>query len=128
MGMPYNNLAQAIPLLFLLAFGAFSSACEITFQEETELFERAEESYARGDYDGAVTFYRRFLELHPTSPLASIADQRLLTIERELDALMGRRGAPAPVYVSPHGSPSAVDETTGQLPQIHAPELPVLGR
>lgn len=76
-------------------------ACDPRFEEETRLFERAEEHYKHGDYDGAQELYSRFLEQHPQSPFASVAQQRLRTMDREMDAVMGRRGAPAPVRVNP---------------------------
>lgn len=97
-------------------------------QEETALFESAEQRYARGDYDGALTLYEEFLERHPLSPLAALADQRQATIERELDAVMGRRGAPAPVHVNPYGL-RAVEVSGGDsLAPVEAPHLPTFGR
>ncbi len=93
-------------------------------REETALFEQAETRYARGDYDGASTLYAEFLELHPLSPLAPIADQRLSLIDREFDAIMGRRGSPAPVYVNPLGGAPDPTGNSFELAPVEAPHLP----
>ncbi len=96
--------------------------------EETALFENAELRYVRGDYDGAQILYEEFLRRHPISPLADLAAQRQATIERELDAVMGRRGAPAPVYVNPYGRRPAPPPATDGFAPVQAPEIPTFGR
>jgi hypothetical protein len=109
--------------LFALTLFSFG-ACDVSVREETDLFQRAETRYARGDYDGASTLYTEFLELHPLSPLAPIADQRLDMIDREFDAIMGRRGSPAPVYVNPLGAPPDPSTPGFQIAPVRAPQIP----
>lgn len=118
------RLALALALaLFVLP------ACEGEAPIETVLFERAEASFALGDYEGARTGYLTFVETHPHSPLAPVARQRLAAVERELDTIMGRRGAPAPLYASPYagaaGEPLLDDEL---IERVEAPSLPTFDR
>ena len=93
-------------------------------QEETDLFQQAETRYARGDYDGAALLYAEFLERHPLSPLAPIADQRLGLVDREFDAIMGRRGSPAPVYVNPLGGSPDPTAQGFEIAPVQAPRIP----
>lgn len=76
-------------------------ACDESPPRDTALFEQAEELLRGGDYEGASQAYEAFLSSHPASPLAPLAEQRLLNIDRELEAVMGRRAAPAPIYIKP---------------------------
>lgn len=114
-------------MILLAALLCGAAGCDASYREETALFEEAEERYARGDYDGASALYRDFLDRHPLSPLVDIAEQRLATVERELDAIMGRRGAPAPVYVNPIGTAPPAPAEDGFEP-VHAPEFPTFGQ
>lgn len=133
---PYSNRMRTLPATIrgslgrVVLMGALWCACLVgcdeTYEEETLLFERAEQRYASGDYDGAVERYERFLDLHPLSPLAPIAEQRLRNIEREIDAVMGRRGAPAPVRVNPFGGAQAPGPEL-LPPDVEQPSLPALG-
>jgi hypothetical protein len=115
--------------VWLWAVG-FSSAvlpaCEPPALEETTLFERAEELYEVGDYDGASELYTRFLENHANSPLAEMAALRLRLVEREVDAVMGRRGSPAPLRVNPSGYGSNPVEAP-VVPRFESPSLRGLG-
>jgi len=113
-------------MLAAVLFFSTVTGCEERVLEETEMFEQAEERFARGDYDGARVLYEDFLDLHPLSPLTDIAEQRLRTMERELDAVMSRRGAPAPVRVNPWGSAAATGDEAVPV-YVDAPELPTLG-
>lgn len=104
-------------------------ACEGDAPIETVLFERAEASFALGDYEGARTSYLTFVETHPHSPLAPVARQRLAAVERELDTIMGRRGAPAPLYASPYADvvrEPLLDEEL--IERVEAPSLPTFDR
>lgn len=132
---PYSNRMRPTPatiLRHLAAATLFAGCagglvgCDETYEEETVLFERAEQRYAAGDYDGAVERYERFLEIHPLSPLAPIAEQRLRNVEREIDAVMGRRGAPAPIRVNPFGGAEAPGPEAVP-PEVEQPRLPSLG-
>jgi hypothetical protein len=113
-----------------VAFAAGASVCAVlgcqpTVAEETALFEQAELCYLHGDYEGARIRYERFVELHSSSPLVTTAQTRLLTIDRELDSVMGRRGAPAPIRVNPYGATAAEPEMV-EAPALRAPTLPEL--
>ncbi len=114
--------------MILAALLALAAGCAREQPEETLLFERAEASYTLGDYDGALAMYRLFLDQHALSPLAPIAEQRVHTIEREMDAIMGRRGAPAPVYASPFATTPTVEEPAAPFRPVRAPTLPTLER
>ncbi|MCB9506170.1 MAG: hypothetical protein H6700_11625 [Myxococcales bacterium] len=122
--MPNSRLGVVV----LAALAVFAtSACELQSPEETTLFEHAELSYARGDYDGASQLFREFLELHPHSPLADTAQHRLDIIDRELDAIMGRRGSPAPIYVHPFAPHAVTRQEPEAFAPVAAPEIPTLG-
>lgn len=90
------KFATTIALLFALALLV---GCDRDYREETDLIEEAETYYTAGDYGEAQQLYREFLEVHPRSPYAEIAAQRLRIIERELDGLMGQAGMPTPRHV-----------------------------
>jgi hypothetical protein len=75
------------------------SGCSDNYEEETTLLERAESNYTAGEYDAAAELYERFLREHPRSPYAEVAAQRLRIVERELEAVMGRRGTATPERV-----------------------------
>ena len=115
-----------LALLALVAAATFA-ACQDRITEETELFELAERHYAHGDYDTAVTLYERFLVEHPLSPLADISRQRIRTIEREWDGVMGRRNAPPPVHFNPLGPANQPTSEDDFDREIVAPHLPALG-
>jgi len=91
-----------------------SSSCHEPTTPPTELFQRAEELLQLGDYDGASSNYEAFLERFPNSPLAPIAEQRLRNIDRELEAVMGRRSTPAPIYIRPSEPVEEESETGDQ--------------
>jgi hypothetical protein len=113
-------------LLTICILSGGLTACELDYEEETHLFERAEEHFRAGDYEGARELYARFLELHRRSPLRPIAEQRNRLIDRELDAVTGRRGAPAPVRVNPLGAQGGQEAVT-PVPQFESPRLRSLG-
>jgi len=125
----YSKLGGALLALFrsvVVMIAVFGLAgCELRYEEETALFERAEVRYAHGDYDTARELYEAFLSLHPLSPLVGVAEQRLLMIDREIDAVMGRRGAPAPIRVNSYGGVTTPEPE--DLPvRVEAPSLRVL--
>lgn len=115
-----GSLSCAVALCTLLS----TAGCSTTWEPDTALFQRAERYYTQGDYDRARDLYEQFLEEHPGSQLAEMARVRRRLLERELDAVMGRRGAPAPVRVAP----TAPDPTeTGPSRRFESPALPSLG-
>lgn len=123
----YNSLRPVLlALVFISTSPVILPACTVSTTEETELFELAESRFRVGDHEGSLTLYNQFLLAHPTSPLADTARARIATINREWDAIMGRRGAPAPIYVSPFGAPPAEAPSEPAFEPITAPQLPVL--
>lgn len=102
-------LSFEITLCLALLAGALVSglmACEPDEAADIELFKRAEALLAEGDYDRATQAYELFITEIPNGPLTRIAEQRLRNIDRELEAVMGRRSSPAPIYIRP---PEAVE-------------------
>ncbi|TVR03055.1 MAG: hypothetical protein EA398_05935 [Deltaproteobacteria bacterium] len=124
---PFPVLRLLLLLLGALLAALTLTACEDVHHEETRLFDLAEERLRAGDYEGARTLFRRFLEEHPQSTLRSLADRRLITLDRELDAIMGRRGAPAPIHVPPPGSEILSRPEAPPTPRVDAPRMPALG-
>jgi len=106
---------------------AVAPACAGSELSETSLFEHADQCYARGDYECASLLYERFATEHASSPLAPIARARITAIERELDAVMGRRGAQAPVFVRPFAPLRPHDEVAPAFAPVAAPEIVPLG-
>ncbi len=95
----------------VLVFGCFVffalSACAPGAQEETTVFQEAEALYSAGEYDGATERYEAFLERYPRSPFAKTARLRLLTIDREIESVMGTRGTNRPILLRPSESEKA---------------------
>lgn len=87
--------------VFIAVIAIVVVGCHEPQPPPTDEFERAETLLHAGDYDGAAGLYTDFLDRHPSSPLAPIARQRLRNIDRELEAVMGRRSTPAPIYIRP---------------------------
>ncbi len=88
-------------LSLAVACALLATGCREAPERDTALFERAEQRLRSGDYEGATRDYEVFLENYPTSPFAPMARQRLTSIDRELEAVMGRRASPAPIYIRP---------------------------
>ena len=93
-------------LVLLTVFGSLLlvPGCEEEPPEHTVLFEQAEELLRLGDYEAASRLYEEFLNLYPQSPLAPMAHRRLANIDRQLESVMGRQSAPAPIFIRPHGA------------------------
>ncbi|MBN1946678.1 MAG: hypothetical protein JW797_13470 [Bradymonadales bacterium] len=97
----YKTGRTLVTALSVLAWMGIVVHCEQVQHPEGDRFQRAEDCLHRGDYDEAIENYQAFLEQHPGSNLAPIARQRLIDIDRELEAVMGRRACPAPIYIRP---------------------------
>lgn len=64
------------------------------------LFDEAEEAYKSGQYERATMLYAEFLKSDPDPQLARLAERRSLSIEREIDNIMGKKDGPRPVYIN----------------------------
>jgi len=100
-----------------LALAVAASACQPATKPHREVFEEAEQAYRAGHYDRALERYEVFLKNSPDHQLAPLAQQRILSIERELEVVMGRREGPRPIYLRPVGDepegPLSNDESSG---------------
>ena len=110
-----------------LALAAMLSACDAPPPRAEAVFFAAEAHLQQGAHDNARLLYERFLREHPDSGLAPMARRRLLRIERELDAIVGRRGAPAPVAFPLRFIIAGPAERLPALERLEAPQLPSLG-
>lgn len=102
--MSISDRSQRLIPLFgaiVVLIVTFSNACNRVSPPETDKFQQAETCLRRGDYDEAIRLYHEFLHDEPNSPFAHVAQERLLNIDRELESVMGRRPAPAPLYIRP---------------------------
>lgn len=79
-------------------------------QPSRAYFDEAEEAYKSGHYERASLLYKEFLKSNPDPQLARLAERRSLSIEREIDNVMGKKDAARPVYISPNASD---EESTG---------------
>jgi hypothetical protein len=100
----YTTRSRIRSHLLLLSLGcllACGVGCDEERPAETDLFEQAEQLLRIGDSEAANRNYEEFLERYPQSPLAPLARERLANIDRQLESIMGRRAAPAPIYIRP---------------------------
>lgn len=68
---------------------------------DTGPFAQAEKAMQIGDHDTAKTLYQAFLRAAPEHPLAKVARQRILIIDKQRDAVMKAQGGAVPDYVNP---------------------------
>lgn len=91
--------------LFVCALlGLVLAACEPPGKTETVLYEEAEVHYRAGDYQRALDGYESFLKLYPESPLADVARIRIRSINREVNAVLGRSDIPKPKWIPPRNA------------------------
>ena len=110
--MPARAAARAWRLLsvFLLSLGI--PGCHGEEVRPQSFFETAENAYRVGDYETAHQYYSLFLRQAPDPQLARLAERRMLSIEREIECVLGQKSGPRPVYVHR-------DETPGNAPVQH---------
>lgn len=68
---------------------------------DTGPFAQAERAMQIGDHDTAKTLYQTFVHTAPEHPLAKVARQRVLIIDKQRDAVMKAQGGAVPDYVNP---------------------------
>ncbi len=91
--------AVLIGLVLMLA--SCLLACQPERLSDRSLFDEAEQAYRQGHYDRAVELYEAFLKGSPDPQLARLAERRVLSIEREIETVMGNRAGPRPIYLRP---------------------------
>lgn len=93
-----RRAAWLVCALLSLAVGA---GCGEVSQVDTGPFAQAERAMQVGDQDSAKTLYLTFMQLAPEHPLAKVARQRVLIIDRQREAVMKAQGGAVPDYVNP---------------------------
>lgn len=101
--------------VFLALLGLFLLACQPPFEPSRQVFDRAEDAYRSGQYDIAHQKYAQFLKQNPDPQLARLAERRILSIEREIESVLGKKSGPRPVFVNREDSAS---ETPMRQPHI----------
>ncbi len=84
-------------------------ACNPPQSSQREIFDRAEEAYKEGRHQDATNDYSLFLASDPDPQLARLAERRKLSIQREIEQILGRQQEPRPVYLlkdKPHTAPA----------------------
>lgn len=89
-----------------------ASGCDESRPQRTDLFERAEQNYRRGEYDTALDQYQAFINQYPRSALADTARLRMRSLTREVEAMLDRKDMPQPLYVGDRGDRSLPPEST----------------
>jgi hypothetical protein len=87
--------------LFVLVLMATVTGCAESQNIDTGPFAQAERAMQIGDQDNAKTLYQSFLSSAPEHPLAKVARQRILIIDKQRDAVMKAQGGAVPDYVNP---------------------------
>ena len=94
--------------LFILALMLCVMGCQGQSTPSRQYFDTAEEAYRSGRYEVAHQNYSLFLRLNPDPQLARLAERRILSIERELESVLGQKNGPRPAYVN--------QDETGEVP------------
>ena len=89
-----------------------ANACENNAVPPVTYFEQAERAYKAGQYEVAHQNYNLFLRQNPDPQLARLAERRLLSIEREIESVLGQKAGPRPAYVYQ-------DNSAGSTPLQH---------
>ncbi len=75
------------------------AGCVDAPQNRASHFDLAEDAYRSGQYETAHREYGIFLRQNPDPQLARLAERRLLSIEREIECVLGKKNGPRPAYV-----------------------------
>lgn len=87
--------------LFLLTLLSTMAGCGEAKGTDTGPFAQAERAMQIGDHDSAKALYQTFMRAAPEHPLAKVARQRILIIDKQRDAVMKAQGGAIPDYVNP---------------------------
>ena len=102
----------SMKLLLVCVLFLGMNACENKAIPPIQYFERAEAAYKAGQYEVAHQNYSIFLKQNPDPQMARLAGYRILSIEREIESVLGQKSGPRPAYVYQ-------DENTGNAPLQH---------
>ncbi|MFA5623777.1 MAG: tetratricopeptide repeat protein [Bradymonadales bacterium] len=92
---------QSKTILYLFfSFFFLILSCQPPSVPSRVLFDEAELAYKTGQYERASHLYSEFLKSDPDPQLARLAERRSLSIEREIDNVMGKKDGPRPVYIN----------------------------
>ena len=108
--MPISRLHKILMLALMLMM----MGCQGQSTPSRQYFDTAEEAYKSGRYEVAHQNYSLFLRLNPDPQLARLAERRILSIERELESVLGQKNGPRPAYVNQ----DETSEVPSQYPTI----------
>ncbi|MBR4986052.1 MAG: hypothetical protein IKY83_09975 [Proteobacteria bacterium] len=100
-----------------------SWGCQDRHERPVSYFETAEQAYRVGQYEVAHQNYSAFLKQNPDPQLARLAERRILSIEREIECVLGQSSGPRPAYVSQEDVPGS--NKTQQTKVLYKSERPV---
>ena len=89
-----------MPALCCVGVACLLCACQERMERPVSYFETAEQAYRIGQYEVAHQNYSAFLKQNPDPQLARLAERRILSIEREIECVLGQSSGPRPAYVS----------------------------
>ena len=98
-------------ILCLNLFLLLICGCQGQSTQSRQYFDIAEDAYKSGQYEVAHQNYTTFLRLNPDPQLARLAERRILSIEREMECVLGQKEGPRPAYVN--------HDETGETPSQH---------
>ena len=106
------NFKRITKILTMFCGLLLANACENNAVPAVTYFEHAEQAYKAGQYEVAHQNYNLFLKQNPDPQLARLAERRILSIEREIESVLGQKAGPKPAYVYQ-------DDNTGNTPLQH---------
>lgn len=86
--------------VFLVFCAGLMVGCAGEEQKRESDFDIAEAAYRIGQYETAHVHYAAFLRGNPDPQLARLAERRILSIEREIGCVLGKKNGPKPEYVN----------------------------
>ena len=100
-------------LVVLLGVIIFLAACQPVKRPQREMFDSAEKAYRDGNYLLARERYEVFRKTFPEHQLASLAEQRIVNIKRELQTVMKRKYGSKPINLRPVSAEESSQDSGG---------------
>lgn len=94
-----RQIAKYAAVIALCMQASLMAGCIDAPQNRASHFDLAEDAYRSGRYETAHREYGIFLRQNPDPQLARLAERRLLSIEREIECVLGKKNGPRPAYV-----------------------------